>query len=138
MECTIWYFPKATLTFLNMEPAKKEWISSPFDERRNLLNAYFCLITENHLHGAQHGQMNPEQFSNSLKIPLGSTWITKSWKQMMRSPPVLITPREEARATYVFEFKLFIVKERSLSFAKSFSHYVHPLFHVIGSTLLFA
>lgn len=36
----------------------------------------------------------------------------------MRSPPALITPGEEARATYVLEFKLFIVKDRSLSFAK--------------------
>ena len=56
----------------------KDWISSPFDERRNLLNAYFHLLTENHLCRAQHRQMNPEHFSNALKISLESTWVIKS------------------------------------------------------------
>lgn len=49
---------------------------------------------ENHLDGAQHGEMNPEHLSNSLKIPLESTWFIKSGKQRMRSPLALITPRE--------------------------------------------
>lgn len=52
---------------------------------------------ENHLWGTQHGEMNPEHFSNSLKIPLESTWVIKSEKQRMRSPLVLITPRERER-----------------------------------------
>lgn len=135
MECTAWYFPKATLTFSSMEQAKTNGFLHHLMREEIFLNVYFYLLAENHLCEAQYGEMNSEHFSNSLKIPLESTWVIKSWKQRTRSPLALITPREKARATYtlmfaknVFEFKLFIVNKGSLSFAKPFLSFSTPTF----------
>lgn len=135
MECTGWYFPKATLTFSSMEQAKRNGFLHHFNREEIFLDSYFYLLAENHLGGAQYGEMNSEHFSNSRKIPLESTWVIKSWKQRTRSPLVLIIPREKARATYalmfaknVFEFKLFIAKKGSLSFAKPFLPFSIPTF----------
>lgn len=71
-------FSKGQTNLFKHGTAEKEWVSSPLDERRTLLNAYFYLLAENRLCNAQHGEMNPEHFSNSLKIPLASTWVIKS------------------------------------------------------------